>query len=362
MDIDNRQIKIILLWILIGFIVFLIYYNWFAPIWEGFVGNSYPLEIQNVASARASLPLVQCSIKASYNSAYDGSNITTDALRHVLSRGCRFLDFEIYSIDEKPVVGYSTDPTYSSLTSSNSLPFQTLMETVITDGFGGTAPNTRDPVFIHLRIKTQCHLGSSGTSSCEIYRQVADILQTALSSRLYQDDQGKAIPVDGSTPLSDIAEKAIIVMDASINRDYKNLGKCDVPADAATAATTCISLNHLVNIETGGSAWKKFNYSDFLNKTTNTLVVDSHDVNIAEPSQGILTLQAVFPDMPKNVQNSIFPLSHMLTYGCQTVLYKYYNDDDALHKAEDLFNEYKTAFVPLGLVAHYLGQDSSKYA
>jgi hypothetical protein len=56
--------------------------------------------------------LNQYFIKSSWNSAYNYSKniIDLDMLKTVLQRGCRFIDIEIYSIDKKPVVAFSSQP------------------------------------------------------------------------------------------------------------------------------------------------------------------------------------------------------------------------------------------------------------
>jgi hypothetical protein len=297
------------------------------------------------------MPLIEYCIKASYNSAYNGSNITLLALDNVISRGCRFVDFEIYLIDDLPCVSYSVDPTFSTLTSGNFLPLKDVFNEIVGNCFTGNAPNPRDPLFIHLRINTTC--GLNNQSACSIYQQVGAVIQNTLLPKLYLDDASKAIPVTKNTLLSDIASKIILVMDASINRDYKNYAICDVSNN-----TTCYNLRNYINIETGGTEWKKFKFSDFLNQSTNTLTVDSTNSMMAEPNQGTLSLQLVLPNTGVNVQNASFPLSNIVSYGCQTIAMKFYNNDIGLQAYENLFNTYKTAFVPLGFAVQYInGQE-----
>jgi hypothetical protein len=323
---------------------------------EGFApndgGTANPLSIQSITSDQANLPLLQYCIKASYNSSYDGNNITLMALDNVLSRGCRFLDFEIYSVDEIPCVSYSTDPTFSTLSSGNSLPLTDVFNEIIGNCFTGNVPNSRDPLFIHLRINTNC--GLTNRASCSIYQQVAAIIQTTILPKIHKDENDKAIPITGSTKLSEIVGKIILVMDSSINRDYRNYAVCD-----ASNNTTCYSLRNYINIETGNSEWKKFKFSDFLNKTQNQLIVDSTNSMVAEPTTGVLSLQLVLPDRGANVQNVSFPLSNIESFGCQTVAMKFYGskNDTGLKKYEELFNEYKTAFIPLGFVVQYLNKE-----
>jgi hypothetical protein len=303
------------------------------------------LSIQNISSARANLPLFEYCIKASYNSAYDGTNVSLLALDNVISRGCRFLDFEIYSIDDSPSVAYSVDKTFSTLTSGNSLLLKDVFNEIIGNCFSGNAPNPRDPMFIHLRINTTC--GLNNQSACSIYQDVAKVIDTTLLPKLYVDASGNAVQITGSSILADMAGKIVLVMDASINRDYKNYAKCD-------SDENCYNLQKYVNVESGGNVWCKFKFSDFINQKENPLIVDSTNSMLAEPSSGVLTLQMVLPDVGSHVQNSSFPLTNISIFGCQTIAMKFYKKDIALKEYEAMFNEYNTAFLPLGYTIQYL--------
>jgi len=314
---------------------------------EGFTNSLSPLmSITNVASGRADLPLIEYCIKASYNSAFDGRNMTMMALETVISRGCRFLDFEIFTVDGVPSVAYSVDSTFSTLSSGNSLPLQDVLNEVVGNCFMGNVPNPRDPLFIHLRIKTKC--GINNQHPCDVYQQVATILHNTLLPVLHVDKDDKAIPVSGSTLLSDITGKVVVAMDASVNRDYKDYAVCE------DETITCYNLQDYVNIETGGNVWKRFYFTDFINKKEINLAVDSTNSMVAEPTTGTLSLQLALPDKGLNVNNSSFPLSNIVSFGCQTVAFKFYKKDASLKEYEALFDNYKTAFVPLGFVVDYI--------
>jgi hypothetical protein len=310
-----------------------------------------PLTIQNITSARANLPLFEYCIKASYNSAFDGTNITLLALDNVISRGCRFLDIEIYLVDESPCVAYSIDPTFSTLTSGNSLLLKDVFNEIVGNCFMGNAPNPRDPLFIHLRINTTC--GLNNHPACSIYQQVGAVIQSTLLPRLYVDQSGNALPVSGTTTVAEISGKIVLVMDSSVNRDYNNYAVCDVSNN-----TTCYNLRNYINIETGGTAWKKFKFSDFLNKTQNQLVVDSGNPMAAEPTNGTLSLQLALPDTGVHVKNASFPLTNIAYFGCQTAAFKFYKNDLELKAYEALFNQYNTAFVPLGFAVDFIMKTS----
>ena len=63
-----------------------------------------PHGIQSISPKNANLPISQYVIKGSYNSAISGNYVSTDMLYYVLSRGCRFIDFEIYYIDNSIII------------------------------------------------------------------------------------------------------------------------------------------------------------------------------------------------------------------------------------------------------------------
>jgi len=327
---------------------------------ESFVplnSSQKPITIQSTKSANANNGLLYYVIKASYNSAYDGQNISLTALDNVLARGCRFLDLEIYSIDEVPCVAYSTDKTFSTLTSGNYLSLSTVLTEIAGNCFTGNVPNNKDPLFLHLRVNTTC--GLTNEPACDIYQKIATIINTTIFSQLYTDSTGLAIPITGTTILSDLMGKIVIIMDTSIQRDYRNYAVCSSVSDSSDniVENKCkTSFKNLVNIETGGTMWKKYKYSDFIQMSSNPLTIDSTNPQLAEPKQGTLALSLVLPDVGTNVQNASFPISNIVSFGCQTIALKFYQDDLALGAYEALFNQYGSAFVPIGYAIQYINE------
>ena len=60
------------------------------------LGVSTEVSIDNMNEKRLGMPLREYCIKASYNSAYSGSVISADMIKHVIYRGCRFIDLQIH--------------------------------------------------------------------------------------------------------------------------------------------------------------------------------------------------------------------------------------------------------------------------
>jgi len=98
---------------------------------------------------------------SSYNSCNNNSTNTnnvvdTQSLKNVIAQGVRFLDFEIYSIQNEPVVATSSIPNnYFIKESNSSLPFRNVFDSIINTSFNiSTVPNPTDPLFVHLRIQS----------------------------------------------------------------------------------------------------------------------------------------------------------------------------------------------------------------
>lgn len=98
-------------------------------------------------------------INTAYNccsgGSYKNDYVDLCPLVNVIKQGVRCLDFEIYSIDDQPVVATSTVPNYYIKETYNSVPFLSVMSTIVNNCFAySTAPNPTDPVLLHLRIKS----------------------------------------------------------------------------------------------------------------------------------------------------------------------------------------------------------------
>ena len=129
---------------------------------ESFVSKA-PLSMVN--SSDLTLGINQYFIKASWNSAYSGKNVMdVSMVAYVLNRGCRFLDFEIYSISNdkqknKPVVGYSVSSQDNSYTSNyqtesnNTVDLADVLKIISKSAFNDV-PNTNDYLILQFRVKS----------------------------------------------------------------------------------------------------------------------------------------------------------------------------------------------------------------
>ena len=95
-------------------------------------------------------------IKTAYNSCSGGSYkndfVNLCNLTNLLKQGVRCLDFELYCVDNKPVVATSTSSSVYVKETFNSVNFSDVMSTIQSNAFsGGSCPNPKDPLLIHLR-------------------------------------------------------------------------------------------------------------------------------------------------------------------------------------------------------------------
>ena len=151
-------------------------------------------------------------IKTAYNCCSGGSYkndfVDTCVLKDLLKQGVRGLDFEIYSIDDKPVVATSTSDSYHVKETYNSIDFVDVMSILRDYAFvTATAPNSSDPIIIHLRFKS---------SNQKMYKNFAKLLEDydnlLLGKEYSYENQGRNL---GEVKLLLFAKKIVIIVDRS---------------------------------------------------------------------------------------------------------------------------------------------------
>jgi hypothetical protein len=151
-------------------------------------------------------------IKSAYNAcsggAYKNDFVDICVLKDLLKQGVRGLDFEIYSIDDKPVVATSTSDNYHVKETYNYIDFSEVLNIIRNNAFAtATAPNSRDPIILHLRIKS---------TNQPMYQNFAKLLEgydsLLLGKEYSYENQGRNL---GNVKLLDLAGKIIIIVDRS---------------------------------------------------------------------------------------------------------------------------------------------------
>ena len=135
--------------------------------------NTHIVSIDNTYN----LALRDYYIKSAYNCCCPG-NYRNDfvelcALKDILKQGTRWLDVEVFSINNKPVIAASTTDNYFEKETYNSIPFQDFLSCINQNAFSDFSPNPADPIFIHIRFKS---------NNIEMYNSLTKIVQDNISN------------------------------------------------------------------------------------------------------------------------------------------------------------------------------------
>ena len=99
-------------------------------------------------------------IKSAYNAfnpdKFKNSTVSMDACLYTLARGCRFIDFEVFSVDNQPVIASSSVNSFNYKETYNHIPVSDAFEVLGSYAFSGAkCPNPGDPFIIHMRIMSR---------------------------------------------------------------------------------------------------------------------------------------------------------------------------------------------------------------
>tara|TARA_Y100000992_G_scaffold172953_1_gene116575 strand:- start:11808 stop:12995 length:1188 start_codon:yes stop_codon:yes gene_type:complete len=241
-------------------------------------------------------------VKASYNSCSAGNYkddwVSTCALNEVLKRGCRFVDFELYSINHEPAVATSTSTDYYTKETWNSVPFSAVAKLIKNNAFSQDhVPNPTDPLLVHLRFKSNDIL---------MYNKLADVTKTHLDTFLLDNKYSCGYAGEGSSPAN--------VLDATFSSNVlKN--KVIILVDGASNSTYAgTDFNEFVNLSTSCSSTPTImEYRNFTAQTS-----EDNETLTDMSKSGMLI---VLPDLnikPSNINfNSTVPA--LKDGGCQIV-------------------------------------------
>lgn len=311
--------------------------------------NQFPNGISTVFKAIQNKPLMQFCIKGSYNSAYSGNYISDVMVKYVLSRGCRFLDFEIYSDEgQNAIVGYSSDPAAinPTISNKNNVLFFDLLKTTIASAFSNqygqqyTTTNTDDPLFINIRLKT------SSSNMQGLYSAVQLAIQNVYNSGYSQFFYIKKTNnyVNGYTNLKDIMKKVIIIFENRLN--------FTLPQANISSINSGNFYNMVSNTDSlMKSFYSQINTNKFMGNPPHAINVDTVDLGNNPKFMMVVPDNNVKPPNP-----SIF--SSIQNYGYQLTLFQYYVGDAYLMQYEDMFKTYGSAIVPLSYCLSFINNYS----
>lgn len=304
--------------ILIIFVVYMIYLNRLPTTESNYINSLYPsldgyLRPINSGDPDCSGNLYDYYIKTAYNAcssgAYKNDYVSLDSLKAVIKQGVRCLDFEIYSIDNQPVVATSTIDDYYVKETYNSVSFSSVMDTIKGYAFsGGTCPNPTDPLLIHLRFMS---------NNQEMYANLAELFTSytdfMLGPEYSYESEGKNF---GTVPLLSLQNKIVLIVDRSNTAFLENA-----------------NLLEYVNIASNSVFMREYDYNGIKNNS---------DINeLTEFNKQGMTF--VTPDGGANPANPSGIVCR--DSGCQMVAMRYQLVDNNLTENTQFFDNGGYAFV-----------------
>jgi ASC-1-like (ASCH) protein len=290
--------------------------------------------IQSIQDKFTNMPLHEYCIKSSYNSACSGNYVSTEMIKHTISRGCRFLDFEVFYMNENnirmPKVAVSTDSNYTLLDSKNSILLDDVFSTIAANSFSQNSPNSNDPIFINLRIKSR---------DADVYSSIAKSIDANLKTVAYTGDITK------NTKLQDVMKKVVIVIDKTIRYDYKDYATCK-----AGATTSCYDISNYTNLESGSEYLNKYHYTDILNHANTPAIIKDDNIRTTATH-----MKMAVPDVISNSTNPVAK-EFIVKHGCQNILCQFNIVDDNLKAYEEFFNSMNGGVVPLSVALPYFSK------
>ena len=252
-------------------------------------------------------------IKTAYNCCsggnYRNDYVDTCILKALLKQGVRGLDFEIFSIEDKPVVATSTSDSYYIKETFNYVDFGDVMKIIRDYAFStATAPNTLDPIIIHLRIKS---------NNQEMYKNFAKLLEGYDSLLMSKDYDSEYYGQNfGNVEIKKLMGKIVIIVDRS-----------------NTSFLECPEFYKFINMTSNSVFMRALHYYDikYTPDLSELINFNKQNMTIGMPDKG------ANPENPSSVV--------MRETGCQLLGMRYQYIDTNIEENDIFFDENGFAFV-----------------
>ena len=252
-------------------------------------------------------------IKTAYNACSGGQFkndwVDTCALKTCIQQGARVLDFEIYSINDKPVIATSSVNNFNVKETYNSIALSEALQIINNNAFsGGSCPNPNDPLILHFRIMSN-NENMYNQMADDIYKNIEDKLLDKIYSNEYY---GYNL---GAVPLKEFVGKIIISVDKSN------------PLFEST------KLKEYVNIASNSVFLRCSRFYDIKFTPDSSELIEYNKKN--------MTL--CIPDLGPNDTN--ISAATAMKYGCQWIGMNFQNFDDNMEYYDLFFDKTGSAFV-----------------
>jgi len=256
-------------------------------------------------------------IKSAYNAfnpdKLKNSNVSMDAFLYVIARGCRFIDFEVFSVDNQPVIASSSVNSFNYKETFNHIPVSDAFEVLGSYVFSGSkCPNPGDPFIIHMRMMSRNI--TMYDNLAKIISQSKTVARNLLGPKYGREYQSKDL---GNENLLDFKGKIILMVDGT-NPVYRST-----------------KLFELINMSSNSLFLSKYTYFGVKNIGDPQTFKESNKKNMC----------LVIPDKTGRPLNEGH--NGPYTWGCQiaTMCFQEEARDEKLKAYEDKFASVGYAFI-----------------
>ena len=355
----------ILITTIIIIIVAIIYKFYFAV--EGFEPDHVfdkRIKLDNF-NGNGELPIQNYIIKSSYNSAMDAHDYASkNAIKYVLGRGCRFLDFEVVFDPKKPnaaYVGKVTGKRNEGIDSNNLLLLDDAFDTILSYGFSKPTPNPNDPLFIHLRIRPLIKQSLNAQSyqdlaqdlmqgndltkqdrHNELFDNVNSTVNSKLAKKMYQFD------VDVTkTTFNELKNKIVIIIESDKSIDLNNAMSfkfIESRRASDLGAVRVMSYNEYASQENNKSIFSFLSTCD-CDKEKLPAIEFTKERTLITPQN----IRVGVPEFPFDSDAVNEPSCYdMITkHAMQIPTFRFHNKTANLRDYEELFEHFKSSFIVL---------------
>lgn len=252
-------------------------------------------------------------IKSAYNCCATGNfsydYVNSCALKKCLQQGVRFLDFQIYSVNNEPVIGTSYIRSDFYKQSFNSVKLDSALEYIKNGAFNSSeCSNFNDPLFLHFRIESQ---------NTKMYNKMAKIIQNKLNDYLLNISKYGKETIDITQESIKIFKRKIIIVVDKTNDKY-----------------TTTDLFKYVNLASNGPYMKLLKYTDTIyNSNPRDLLDYNRDIGMT----------ICFPDLLN--QSSNYNPVPIMELGISICAMSFQVNDTSIEFYNKFFVEHTSAFV-----------------
>ena len=252
-------------------------------------------------------------VKSAYNACcgdgYKNNFVSICALDKCIMNGCRFLDFEIYSYNNDPIVASSTANSNYIKETYNSLLFSDILSTIKEKAFNGVSTNcTYDPLILNFRV-----MSTNITMLIKMGDLIEEYLDTNTQEFSLELKKDNALL---TSLISTLYKKVIIICDFN-------------PLPTIAQNPKLAHLEKYINLKGKGLFCNTFRYNQVVAKKGTALFINE--------------TKSKFTIILPNLDNSILNFEPVTSYssGCQAICMKHQNMDTNLLGYNQLFKENK---------------------